>query len=253
MRRRGLKMLVSCLFLIALTIMGTILPSRLFEAEDERRREQNQSYEMEPLVIQKTNSVPLNKKFELLYSDSMYIQGMAVSSSPEERTRIKELMEQEVRALVKAGALPGNLKFQKNGTINEEDMKKCFLIDTSNPETSVYVWVVRMFKSAKKKKAYGQLSVVMDDETGKIFVMQMYSNKNIKWEQRLDGFMKYISQEVPVYQRYFEEYMKELEVFYDTTSVFTTISESMFGYTVLHMENIQDAYTKSMENDLTNW
>lgn len=250
-RWRGLKMVASYLFLVALTVMGTILPSRLFEAEDERRQEQYQSYEMEPLVIQKTNSVPLDKKFDLLYRDSEYVRGMAVSSGEEERKRIKELLTQEVKALAKAGAFPGNLKFQKNGIIDEDEMTKCFLIDTSNPEISVYVWVVSVLKMDKNKSIRGQMSVVMDDETGKIFLMQMVSNRSIKWEKRINGFMKYLGEEVSIYQRYFEVYMKELEYFYDMYSVFSTISENMFGYMVLHMESIQENYNPGVSSGMS--
>lgn len=253
MRRRwgALKMVVSCLFLVALAVMGTILPSRLFEAEDERRREQYQSYEVEPLVVQKINSIPIDKKIDLLYSDSVYVRGMAVSSSQEEKARIKEMMERELRVIAKAGAIPGNLKFQKNGIINEDNMKKCFLIDVSMPETSVYVWVVTVYKSDKNAK--GQLAVVMDDETGKIFVMQMVSSKYIKWEKRLNGFMKYIGQDAAAYQKYLDEHMKELEYFYDNYSVFATVSESTFGYSVLHMEDIPDGYDSGSATDIKNW
>lgn len=244
--RKILKMMISCLLLVLVTIVGTFLPSRLFEAEDERRQEQYQSYEMEPLVIQKTTAVPFEKKCNMLFGDSYYIRGMTVSGGQEERKRVKELVAREVKALKSAGALAKNLKVGGEEkiydvSIYDENIRKCFVIDTSEPENAIYVWAVSLNVSLESKKSgngKGTLYLLMDDETGKVFAMQMHFSKRIRWEKRMNGFIKYLSPEFSMYETYFENYMKELMYLYEISNIFTTISENSFGVELFHMDDV---------------
>lgn len=205
--KKYVMLAVAFMILAIVAVLGLFLPKRLFSARDEWRMGQYERYETKALVVQDTNLVPLEKKLQLIYGVSDFVQIISVASDDQGKKKIRKQVKKELKKLNSAGALPKGLKFLRKPDGMFGQIQKYFIIDTQEPEISMSVWKVRI--SGKKDDRAGWLHLVIEEETGVVCAFEAGSRNQEDWYKMIDGFAAYLRPMTDVYEVYMSSAREE--------------------------------------------
>lgn len=243
--KKYVMLAVAFMILAIVAMLGLFLPKRLFSARDEWRMGRYERYETKALIVQDTNLVPLERKLEVIYGASDFVQIISVASDDQGEKRIRKQIKQELKKLNSAGALPKGLKFLRKPKGMFGEIKRYFIIDTQEPEISMSLWTVQI--SGKKDDKAGWLRFVIEEETGVVYAFEAGSKNKEDWHKMINGFAAYLRPMTDVYENYMSSIRQEYgfaplyDVFtYENSYVARTIDGGKCGSTLFEAGFVWD-------------